>query len=86
MIKKKIRKTRILSISSVWSNTKHLWKPGNSKCTQETPKCLDRNVHYNIGPPKETLLDSGDVKKPVRYKKKWDSKDGCLIVNQIKIM
>ena len=64
-------------IGSVWNNSKNLWKPGNSKCTPNTSNCLDRNVHFSMGPSKETILVSGDVKKPVRYKKKWDSKKGC---------
>jgi hypothetical protein len=75
--KEKLGRQEFYPLGSVWSNTKNLWKPGSSTCTPKTSKCLDRNVHHNMGPPKETLLVSGDVKKPVRYKKKWDSKEGC---------
>ena len=65
-------------LGSVWDDKYKVNKSKTDKCTPETIKnCPGKNKHYNLGPNKETLLVSGDVQKPVRYKKIWNSKEGC---------
>lgn len=65
-------------LGSVWDDSYKLFKKRTDKCTPETPKnCPGKNKHYNLGPNKETLLVSGDVQKPVRFRKIWNSREGC---------
>lgn len=65
-------------LGSVWNDSNNIWKNSRNKCTPKTqPGCGGKNKHHYLGPNKETLLVSGDVVKPVRFKKIWNSRDGC---------
>ena len=65
-------------LGSVWDNSNFSVKRINNKCLPKVPNtCPGINRHYNLGPEQTTLLVSGDVKKPIGFKKKWHNKKNC---------
>ena len=65
-------------LGSIWNDSNNIMKSRRDKCTPKTPYgCPGKNKHYNFGPNKETLLVAGDVQKPVRFRKIWNSREGC---------
>ncbi len=81
-------------VGSIWRGSENREKPyGSLRSPPSKNSCgaghgeTGNSEANNEGPEKETLLVSGDVKKPKDMKLIWDSKEGCedCQINRVKV-